>query len=331
MYRKKIFANIVFRTIACLSLMVLMGCPPKTDENTVEVIALKEGDIITDRTKLNAPVAKVAAILIHNKNSALFVSTGEMLANLPEEWTIQIFHLTTNESFIRESVLSADIESGKIVLSKINREVFSLADFNSASLNPYFWNQMLANTVIMFETDSAVCPSAKVPGALDAYLAYDYVGAPWKDGHFGYNRACFVYEDPKRPGQKFVEFAAGIRPYLSAQGFTNIKEMQPRVGNSGLSLRNRDRNNEILARYVPASYELTHRINDVFYACVAADSDSGFKVPSVTAAARFSVENIFEPNPLAFHKAWDFLSFSQLSQISNSCPALTKVITANSL
>lgn len=301
---------------------LLSACPER-------IRPLEEGEINTDFSFLKSPVEKVAAIFIHDRNSALFVVVQEMINNLPDEWIIQIFHLKTNESFIRESPLKNDIEKGKIVLSKINRDSFSLGDYNTAFLTPNFFKKMLANTVLVFEVDSALCPRAKEAYALDAFIHYDYVGAPWESDSFG---RCYIYEDPSKPGEKFVDFGVNLRELLKVYGYVNIREFPAGPGNSGLALRNRDNTIAMLDKYRPVSTLFFQHANDLFYACVGADPTSHFLVPPSELASQFSVETIFYNNPLGFHKPWNYSWWhkpEQLNSFLRNCPTARIVAQAN--
>lgn len=311
------------KKIGLLSVLVflLTGCP-----QILEGKAPIQGDIVTDVSHLtkSLPLDIVAAVVEPRINPGLIVVVKEVIDNLPTEWTIQIFHSKTNESFIKESSLKGDILSGKIVLSRINRDSFSLADYNTASLTPYFWEQMLSNRVLLFEPDSAFCPSAKVPGAFDEYFTYDYVGAPWK--RYNSDEKCYIYDDPKFPGKRFVQFGSIVIDDLLEQGFTDVQVISYGVGNSGLSLRNRDRVNSILRQYIPVAPYFWNRANDKYFACVGADPRSGFLVPNAQVAANFSIEQIVSENPLAFHKPWDFLNQQELATLGSKCPSLYPVM-----
>lgn len=154
------------------------------------------------------------------------------------------------------------------------------------------------------------------------------LGEKWVDpAHFGCKKD-YIYEDPNIPGKRFVQFGNIVTLDLLEKGFRDVREISYGVGNSGLSLRNRDRVNWILNYYVPVSPYFWNRGNDKYFACVGADPRSGFLVPNAQVAAEFSVEQIVSENPLAFHKPWDFLNSKELAALNRACPSLSPVMNS---
>jgi hypothetical protein len=136
--------------------------------------------------------------------------------------------------------------------------------------------------VLLFHPDSIVCRES--PHALDAFLEWDYVGAPW--------------------------------------AYPNGSYSHDLGGNSGLSLRNRhamvrllrERADDVaawLARHTDGWGE------DVFigrYGHLV-----GMRVAPQEVAKLFSVESKFYPRPWGIHKPWAYLPRTKLRELVRHC------------
>jgi hypothetical protein len=87
-----------------------------------------------------------------------------------------------------------------------------------------------------------------------------------------------------------------------------------RVGNGGLSLRRRSTMIEICEPIIVDRIES----EDCFFAIHLQLNADRYKVAPVDVARRFSVETMYHPSPLGFHKAWDYLTESEFQSILDS-------------
>ena len=91
---------------------------------------------------------------------------------------IQLFHSTANESFIKNTSISALIEQGKVVLTSLRFETLSPVQYNALLLSKVFWNAVIGRQkILVFQTDSILCPKSEY--ALDDFLEFDYIGSKW--------------------------------------------------------------------------------------------------------------------------------------------------------
>lgn len=90
--------------------------------------------------------------------------------------------------------------------------------------------------------------------------------------------------------------------------------MPPWVGNGGLSLRGRDAMIECLTRcpYPVGEWE------DLYFG--TAMKALGLAIAPMDVAKRFSVESIYEPNPLGYHAAFKYLSNDNLQRLLSNHP-----------
>lgn len=269
----------------------------------------------TEEEKQNA---KVAFIVEPRALDILPPIIKTALDALSDEWIIQIFHGLNNEKFIRESKLLAPyMESGRVVLSRIHQENFSVSYYSSQIiLNPYFWENVLGEYALTFETDSVFCGN----GSVEPYLQYDIIGAPWNRDY-----SCYLYNDPVHGNLRHMKSIGETTPErLRQQGFTDVRTIRPVVGNGGFTLRKRSKMLEILRKYDTDSSTLLYISSDIFIAAAAIDLQAS--VPSEERARSFSVENVFFSRPFGVHKPWLYLSSSELDELGQNCPAMNEIL-----
>ncbi len=91
---------------------------------------------------------------------------------------IQLFHSTVNESFIKNTSISALIEQGRVVLTSLRFETLSPVQYNALLLSKVFWNAVIGRQkILVFQTDSILC--SKSEHALEDFLDFDYIGSRW--------------------------------------------------------------------------------------------------------------------------------------------------------
>ena len=91
---------------------------------------------------------------------------------------IQLFHSTLNETFIKNTSISALIEQGKVVLTSLRFETLSPVQYNALLLSKVFWNAVIGRQkILVFQTDSILCSNSE--HVLDDFLDFDYIGSKW--------------------------------------------------------------------------------------------------------------------------------------------------------
>ena len=150
------------------------------------------------------------------------------------------------------------------------------------------------NTYLVFQADGLLCAPVS-EARLREFSAYDYVGAPWMS-------------DP-----------APNAPWRSPGEATNasVAPDVPVGGNGGISLRNKRILEDIVRRHKWTGENedvwLSYRVPSV-----------GGRLPPRALAMQFSVETVFYPTPIAFHKSWYFLPAEQLHILMKNCPVLAE-------
>jgi len=278
-----------------------------------------------ENIKLVGSFDKIAVIVEPREHKGLPLVVRNVLKNLDSSWSVQIFHGVSNKAWIQKE-FENEIASRRIFLTKMLVHNLTLQDYNHIMLDVHFWENVLGNHVLLFETDSALCDHSHYK--VDDFMQYDYIGAPWSPqfhGSFG----CEIFQSKASSEVKYVLSKNDVK---NRELFKNNKNLSPvfstdlssGIGNSGLSLRNRIKTIEILKEYIPISDLFKSRSNDIFYACILAYPDSHMHAPSFTVASHFSVESIATDSPFGFHKSWDF-STSNEQNLVKACSDYTQV------
>jgi len=121
----------------------------------------------------------MAAIVELRSTARLVTTVLNVIHNIPENWPIQIFYSESNAEFINKSRLSTHVQSGKIILTKLdNYEGNDFSHYtNFLFTDISFWEQVRGEKVLFFQIDSIMCSNS--PHKITDYLKYDYIGAPW--------------------------------------------------------------------------------------------------------------------------------------------------------
>ena len=120
-----------------------------------------------------------AVIIEPRRHRALGFVLHNVLTNLPEEWSVLIFHGSNNKEFIL-TLMDTILSSFKTrILPLLNLEIDNLTkkDYNSLLTSANFYKMIPTETFLIFQTDSMILGKNK--GLLELFLQYDYVGAPW--------------------------------------------------------------------------------------------------------------------------------------------------------
>ena len=88
-------------------------------------------------------------------------------------WGLQIFHGTDNEEWLKNMLHMWP----NVIYTNLQVSNLQVSDYSRLLKNTEFWNKIPAPAehILIFQTDSIMLRSG-----IDAFLAYDYIGAPWK-------------------------------------------------------------------------------------------------------------------------------------------------------
>ena len=262
---------------------------------------------------------KIAVIIEPRQHKGLPVVVRNVLRNLDASWSVQIFHGIGNLTWLKEE-LKEELKEGRIYLTKILVTNLTLLDYNHIMLSVDFWENVIGERVLLFETDSALCDHSA--HKIEDFLSYDYIGAPWQPKYqpqFG----CIIYRSNT---DSSIHYVVDVADRIEKERFQKSSlekvfsaTLSSGVGNSGLSLRSRKKTLEVLKQYIPVSAMFKEKINDLFYSCVMNYPDSAMVAPTREKAASFSVESVQTDSPFGFHKSWIYESIDQ-KRLQATCP-----------
>lgn len=125
-----------------------------------------------------------AIIVEPRKHRALEFVLRNVLDNLDSKWSVQIYHGTENEIWLKrilETKFKNEFENG--TASRISLKNLGVADLKSSHdyskifTTRSFMEGIPTETFLVFQTDSMINPAHR--GLLEKFIDYDYVGAPW--------------------------------------------------------------------------------------------------------------------------------------------------------
>jgi len=225
------------------------------------------------------------AVIIEGRVEAAFeFSVRNALLHLGPAWSLLVVHstgTTSNERFVRRVLRDVTDRTVSFVASPF--PVYDGDTYNRLLKSEKFWRdlQLVADKVLIFQTDSLL-----LRRGVEAFLHYDYIGAPW----------------PITPEAKDFTWLRGMR----RKGL-----LREGLGNGGLSLRS-------VAAMVKVAKLFGHKnkgaYEDVFF--VTHLERMGYKLPSRQVAYRFAREvpcldigNTTEVEiPFGIHSGWKYLT-----------------------
>jgi len=172
----------------------------------------------------------------------------------------------------------------------------------------WFWEQVEQEKVLIYQADSLLCRDAELD--IEAFLEFDYVGAPWRQGacpHDNDRSVSICMHD-------FIQMVDDAGFFID-----NYSLPQGQGGNGGLSFRKKSKMLEIIER---CKYSLSMDWNeDVFFSFPCPGVQ--IHLPPLDVAVKFSVESgeLFE-RPFGLHKPWRHRTSSDLKVLTRACPEL---------
>ncbi|CAF1622902.1 unnamed protein product [Rotaria sp. Silwood1] len=125
----------------------------------------------------------VGVIIEFRSNNYLVAIILNVFHNIPSNWSIQLFHGSSNYEFIMNSTsLLYFIKIGRLILTQLpeytgassQRHLF----LNRLLTNESFWKRVInVEKILFFQLDTVFCSNS--PYKFSDFLEWDYIGAPW--------------------------------------------------------------------------------------------------------------------------------------------------------
>ena len=180
-------------------------------------------------------------------------------------WGLIVYHGPDNEIFVKDGLKDVQVHYVRMAQSNLTTH-----EYSAMLGNPMFWQCLLdgfkCQHALIFQCDALLLKGSKV---VDAFLKYDYVGAPW-------------------PNDGIV---AALPP--------NGRRVRFNVGNGGMSLRNVRAMLAITRKY-PYPHELGVP-EDVYFSHWLKVHEHDYWLPSREEASAFAMEHVHNPDAAGLH------------------------------
>lgn len=121
---------------------------------------------------LKSSTEKCAVLVEPRKHPHLSFVLRMLFAHLDDTWALKIFHSAANKSYVEARVSGwGDVQMQEVCVEGLGHD-----EYQRLLLNPWFWEQVPCEHVLLFQCDSLLCRTG-----VDAYLGYDFVGAPYRE------------------------------------------------------------------------------------------------------------------------------------------------------
>lgn len=122
---------------------------------------------------------RVEAVLIETRREeALRYVVPQVVRHLPAGYGLTIFHGVDNAGFLRDTC--RNIEGVRFIALPASMDLADFRQYNALLTDAAFWERFRCHSVLLFQWDCLLNADG-----VDAFVGYDYVGAPWQDGRVG--------------------------------------------------------------------------------------------------------------------------------------------------
>jgi len=217
------------------------------------------------------PNSKYCVIIVDNRPNILsIISVLFTMINLNNNWSCR-FYTSSSALEFYENYLGKFVDV--IDVDLLNHK-FHIDIYNKLLTSVEFWESIDSQKCLIIQDDGVL-----IRKGIDRFLSYDYVGAPWVEGH----------------GNEYLK--------------KNVNS--DLVGNGGFSLRTVSKMKEIVNKVSDEEKQILFYQNlnntpeDVFF-CKNLKKMNDIKMPLNRDASYFSSEEILNMDSIGFHKVWNY-------------------------
>lgn len=124
---------------------------------------------------------KTAIMIEPRKHRAMELVLRNMNTCLPPEWKIIVFVGDDNYDYTQNVVKT--ISCNRVKIYNLHLPNLDAITYSKLLASKWFYSYIRTEIFLIFQTDSLINENKK--HYIQEYLEYDYVGAPWLDGHVG--------------------------------------------------------------------------------------------------------------------------------------------------
>jgi len=144
------------------------------NKNTIFILGLLCLIIITVLFYVQALYrpAKALVIVEPRKHKHLKTVCEQFDKEVDPSWDMYVFHGKTSGDFAKEATLG--VRRRRLHLIPLDTDNLNADQYNELFKKHSFWNQVAAEDILVFQTDTALCPASKYK--LEDFTKYDYIG-----------------------------------------------------------------------------------------------------------------------------------------------------------
>jgi hypothetical protein len=111
--------------------------------------------------------------------------------HMDPSWELYVFHGESFREYAKEC--TAHITKRKVILIPLNTDDMTATDYNRMFKKKQFWDSVIAENILVFQTDSVLCGSSAK--TINDYTSYGYIGCSYDDKTIGPN--MFMHWEPQ--------------------------------------------------------------------------------------------------------------------------------------
>jgi hypothetical protein len=204
--------------------------------------------------------------------------------NICKSWDLYVFHGKSAGAYAQEA--TAGIKGRKVYLIPLETDNLDSNGYNALFKSLDFWNQVKAENILVFQTDSVLCPASEYK--IRDFMKYDYIGCGSYAGAIGNKKDIWGND------------------YSKGNSFYGI---------GGLSFRKNSFQKQCIRKYPEIAVDYPE---DVFYSnCV---EQSPNKPESAEVLANFCTQDSFVKKSFGAHNTW-YMKKEDREPFYAFCPA----------
>lgn len=205
--------------------------------------------------------------------------------NMCKSWDLYVFHGKSEGSALYAQEATAGIKGRRVYLIPLETDNLDADGYNALFKRLDFWNKIKAEDILVFQTDTVLCPASEYK--IRDFMKYDYIGCGSFAGAIGNKREVWG------------------KAYSKGNSFYGI---------GGLSFRKNSFQKQCIRTYptIAADYP-----EDVFYSNCLENSPN--KPESAEVLANFCTQDSFVKESFGAHNTW-YMKKEDRELFYNFCP-----------
>jgi hypothetical protein len=136
------------------------------------------------RRSLRGGTSSKAMLIVEPRNHPNLAAVIQNFdKNMPKDWDLYFFYGKGLQENAKE--VTKTVTGRKVILNELEMDNMNPDQYSEMFKKADFWNKIDAETILVFQTDSAYC--AKTKFNIDKFLKYNYIGCSYNKQTIGKN------------------------------------------------------------------------------------------------------------------------------------------------